>query len=58
MYILNEKVKNQHDSVNNLECTSLDNNLYTKNKSTNNSDLYTFFFQYKSKHEFTLKFHY
>jgi Mitochondrial ribosomal protein (VAR1) len=31
MYILNEKVKNQYDSVNNLECISLDNNFYTKN---------------------------
>jgi hypothetical protein len=31
MYILNEKVKNKHDLVSNLELRSLDNNFYTKN---------------------------
>lgn len=31
MCILNEKVKNQYDRVNNLEYRSLDNNFYTKN---------------------------
>lgn len=31
MCILNEKIKNQYDRVNNLEYRSLDNNFYTKN---------------------------